>query len=52
MTVVKDSGLATKEILAESIAAKKQLKLSKQKQQHLINDAVRQRKPRMEEKEA
>ena len=48
---MKDSGLATKEILAESTTAKKQLKSCKQKQQCLINDTVRQRKRTMEEKE-
>ena len=48
---MKDSGLATKEILAELTAAKKELKSCKQKQQYLINDAVRQREQRMEEKE-
>ena len=48
---MKDSGLATKEILAELTAAKKGLKSCKQKQQYLINDAVWQRKRRMEEKE-
>ena len=51
LTDVKGSGLATKEILAESTAAKKELKQCKQKQQYLINDAVRQRKQRMEKKE-
>ena len=44
-------GLATKDILAELTAAKKELKSCKQKQQYLINDAVRQRKWSMEEKE-
>ena len=48
---MKDLGLATKEILAKLTAAKRELKSSKQKQQYLINDAVRQRKRRMEEKE-
>ena len=38
---VKDSGLATKEILAELTAAKKELKSRKQKQQYLINDTIR-----------
>ena len=51
LTDVKDLGLATKEILAKLTAAKRELKSSKQKQQYLINDAVRQRKRRMEEKE-
>ena len=52
LTDVKDSGLAAKEILAELTAVKKEFKSCKQKQQYLINDAVRQRKRRMEEKEA
>ena len=51
LTDVKDSGLATKEVLAELTAAKKELKSCKQKQQYLINDTVRQHKQRMEEKE-
>ena len=50
LTDVKDSGLATKEIIAELTAAKKEFKSCKQNQKYLINDAVRQRKRRMEEK--
>ena len=41
LTDVKDSCLATREVLAELTAAKKELKSCKQKQQYLINDAVR-----------
>lgn len=51
LTDVKDSGLATKELLAELTAAKKDLKLYTQKQKTLISDANRQRKRRLEEKD-
>ena len=44
LTDVKDSGMATKENPAELTAAKKELRSCKQKQQHLINNAVWQHK--------
>ena len=51
LTDVRDWDLTTKKILAELTAAKKELKSRKQKQQYVINNAVRQRKRKMEEKE-
>ena len=51
LTDVKDSGLATKEILTELTRAKKELKSCKHNQQYLLNDTNLQCKRRMEKKE-